>query len=102
MDVNGDLYQLSRYKLVKNIDLTGRVVVSEYMYIMVFHYRVDITYIQQMVFCNQSWHTCVKNIILGVLYRPHNNDVISLNESLNVILDKLKWGKKLWFIDERL
>ena len=39
-----------------------------------------------------------KNIVLGVLYRPPNNDITCFNESLNVILDKLKCENKLCFL----
>ena len=40
----------------------------------------------------------IKNIVLGVLYRPPNTGITCFNESLNVILDKLKCENKLCFL----
>ena len=38
------------------------------------------------------------NIVIGVIYRPPNTDINCFNESLNVILDKLKNENKLCFL----
>ena len=38
------------------------------------------------------------NIVVGVIYRPPNTDINCFNESLNIILDKLKCENKLCFL----
>ena len=38
------------------------------------------------------------NIVVGVIYRPTNTDINCFNESLNIILDKLKCENKLCFL----
>ena len=38
------------------------------------------------------------NIVIGVIYRPPNTDIYCYNESLNIILEKLKNENKLCFL----
>ena len=91
--------------LLRDIDKPRKAVVLEYMSNMLFPSRLETIYIHQMTFLNSifieaEWSVFNKhsNFLVGVIYRPPNTDIICFNESLNIILDKLKCENKLCFL----
>ena len=104
-DGNCDLYNLSCYTLIEKHrhNKKGGGVGIYIKHGISFQDRNDLYSIDgvfESVFIEIDKHVFKKdkNIVLGVLYRPPNTDITCFNESLNVILDKLKCENKLCFL----
>ena len=90
---------------LRDIDIPGKMVVLE-IFIknnVSFQDRNDsysVDDVFESIFIEIDKHVFNKNsnIVIGVIYRPPNTDINCFNESLNVILDKLKNENKLCFL----
>ena len=104
-DGNCDLYELSSYVFVERHRHTRKgggvgIFIKDYVS---FQDRNDLYSIDDMfesIFIEIDKNVFNKNsnIVIGVIYRPPNTDINCFNESLNVILDKLKNENKLCFL----
>ena len=103
-DGNCDLYELSSYVFVERHRHTRKgggvgIFIKNDVSFQDRNNSYSIHDVFESIFIEIDKHVFNKNsnIVIGVIYRPPNTDINCYNESLNVILEKLKNENKLCF-----
>ena len=104
-DNDFDLYGLSGYKVIgrHRVNRTGGGVAVCVQDQVSFRERPDLSCFTEdfetvFIEIEKGNQLNAKNVIIGVIYRPPNQDILSFNEKLNDIINKIRMENKICYL----
>ena len=104
-DNDFDLYGLSGYKVIgrHRVNRTGGGVAVCIQDQVSFRERPDLSCFTEdfetvFIEIEKGNQLNAKNVIIGVIYRPPNQDILSFNEKLNDIINKIRMENKICYL----
>ena len=104
-DNDFDLYGLSDYKVIDRhrVNRTGGGVAVCIQDQVSFRERPDLSCFTEdfetvFIEIEKGNQLNAKNVIIGVIYRPPNQDILSFNEKLNDIINKIRMENKICYL----